>query len=113
MICLLFYIEWFSLNLIHIFVNGCTKVSVHTYIIYDSLIRPLKHISIMATNKPTEDTTRTTEGEEKIEIDTILSFIGISKNTPLITHLSKLYNYTLKGVSNSRILMIWMGGVKL
>lgn len=57
----------------------------------------------MATNKPTEDTTRTTEGEEKIEIDTILSFIGISKNTPLITHLSKLYNYTLKGVSNSRI----------
>ena len=60
----------------------------------------------MATNKPTEDTTRTTEGEEKIEIDTILSFIGISKNTPLITHLSKLYNYTLKGVSNSRILMI-------
>ena len=59
----------------------------------------------MATNKPTEDTTQTTEKEEKmkIESDAIFSFANISKYKSLITHLSKLYNYTLKGVSNTGI----------
>jgi len=38
-----------------IFANGFIKVFNFIYIIYDNIIRPLKHITLMAKNKPTKE----------------------------------------------------------